>query len=92
MFRRFDVIVPFDKPTREQLADLLNLRLGNVGLAKAQTNELATLAEGWSFADVARACDDAVRTMALADRHEVVEGDVTDALRELRRRELPVKD
>jgi SpoVK/Ycf46/Vps4 family AAA+-type ATPase len=92
MFRRFDVIVPFDKPTREQLADLLNLRLGNVGLDKTQSNEIAALAEGWSFADVARACDDAVRTMALADRHEVIEGDITDALQELRRRELPVKD
>jgi SpoVK/Ycf46/Vps4 family AAA+-type ATPase len=92
MFRRFDVIVPFDKPTRDQLADLLNLRLGNVGLDKTQSNEIAALAEGWSFADVARACDDAVRTMALADRHEVIEGDITDALQELRRRELPVKD
>jgi SpoVK/Ycf46/Vps4 family AAA+-type ATPase len=92
MFRRFDVIVPFDKPTREQLADLLNLRLGNVGLDKTQSNEIAALAEGWSFADVARACDDAVRTMALADRHELIEGDITDALQELRRRELPVKD
>lgn len=92
MFRRFDVIVPFDKPTREQLADLLNLRLGNVGLTKSQSSELAALAEGWSFADVARACDDAVRTMALADRHAIIEGDVTDALQELQRRELPVKD
>jgi len=38
---------------------------------------------------VARACDDAVRTMALDDRQEVSERDVAHALDELKRRELP---
>lgn len=89
MFRRFDVIVPFEKPTREQLVDLLELRLGTLGLTKRQAGKLAASAEGWSFADVARACDDAVRTMALNDRHEISEQDVAQALDELKRRELP---
>src|SRR6185436_12063445 len=64
VFRRFDVIVPFEKPTREQLA---------------------VRAEGWSFADVARACDDAVRTMALEEREAIAEHDVVHALIELKR-------
>jgi SpoVK/Ycf46/Vps4 family AAA+-type ATPase len=92
VFRRFDVIVPFEKPTREQLTDLLKLRLGNVGITEGQASEFATRAEGWSFADVARACDDAVRTMALEDREEIIEGDIEHALQELKRRELPVKE
>lgn len=91
VFRRFDVIVPFDKPTREQLVDLLQLRLAAVGLNGGVAERLATSAEGWSFADVVRACDDAVRTMALDDRDEVVEHDVVAALEELKRRELPVR-
>ncbi len=89
VFRRFDVIVPFEKPTRDQLVDLLKLRLGTIGLTEAQAAQLASRAEGWSFADVARACDDAVRTMALDDREEVTERDVVHALEELKRRELP---
>lgn len=91
VFRRFDVIVPFDKPTREQLADLLKLRLSTVGLSSEAAERLAGNAEGWSFADVARACDDAVRTMALDDREEISERDVVLALEELKRRNVPVR-
>jgi SpoVK/Ycf46/Vps4 family AAA+-type ATPase len=91
VFRRFDVIAPFDKPTREQLVDLMKLRLSAVGLDEESAERLAHVAEGWSFADVARACDDAVRTMALDDRDRVSEHDVVSALEELKRRELPAR-
>lgn len=91
VFRRFDVIVPFDQPTCEQIAALLKLRLSAVGLNKEAAESLAEGAEGWSFADVARACDDAVRTMALADREEITEGDVVSALEELKRRKVPAR-
>ena len=91
VFRRFDTIVPFDKPSREQLVALLRLRLGAVGLSDEQSECFAGSAEGWSFADVARACDDAVRTMALDDRDEISEGDVAAALEDLKRRELPAR-
>jgi len=91
VFRRFDVIVPFDKPTRGQLADLLKLRLSTVGLSMEAAERLAGNAEGWSFADVVRACDDAVRTMALDDREEISERDVVLALEELKRRNVPAR-
>ena len=55
VFRRFDVIVPFDKPTHDQIVDLLKLRLSTVGLSDETAERLAGHAEGWSFADVARA-------------------------------------
>lgn len=91
VFRRFDVIVPFDKPTREQLAELMKLRLSTVGLTEESAKRLATHAEGWSFADVARACDDAIRTMALDDRDRVFESDVSHAIDELKRRRVPAR-
>lgn len=91
VFRRFDVIVLFDKPSREQLVDLLQLRLSTVGLSNEAAERLAGNAEGWSFADVARACDDAVRTMALDDRDEISECDVVTSLEDLRRRNVPAR-
>ncbi len=91
VFRRFDVIVPFDTPTREQLVDLLKLRLGTIGLGERDAERLAGNAEGWSFADVVRACDDAVRSMALDDREEISDRDVVAALEELKRRKLPAR-
>jgi SpoVK/Ycf46/Vps4 family AAA+-type ATPase len=89
VFRRFDVIVPFEKPSTAQIAAMLALRLSAVGLTAKQAQNLARLAEGASFADVARACDDAVRTMALDDRDTVAERDVVQALDELKRRDFP---
>lgn len=89
VFRRFDVIVPFEKPTGNQLAELFKLRLGHVGLHDTEAGDLAARADGWSFADAARACDDALRTMALGDRADVTESDVLQALEELSRRRLP---
>jgi SpoVK/Ycf46/Vps4 family AAA+-type ATPase len=91
VFRRFDVIVPFDKPTRQQLIDLLKLRLAPIGLCAEAAEHLAEGAEGWSFADVARACDDAIRSMALDDRETVAERDVVTALQEMKSRELSVR-
>jgi SpoVK/Ycf46/Vps4 family AAA+-type ATPase len=89
VFRRFDLIVPFDRPTLEQIAALLYLRLGTLGLDASRADELAALAHGWSFADVARACDDAVRSMALDGREVVASLDVELALAELARRAMP---
>jgi SpoVK/Ycf46/Vps4 family AAA+-type ATPase len=91
VFRRFDVIVPFDKPSREQIVELLDLRLSAVGLTDDGAARLAAHAEGWSFADVARACDDAIRTMALNDRKEISERDVVLALEELKLRNVTAK-
>jgi SpoVK/Ycf46/Vps4 family AAA+-type ATPase len=91
VFRRFDVILPFDKPTREQIVDLLQLRLSTVGFSADVASGLAADVEGWSFADVARACDDAVRTMALDDRKEISERDVVLALEELKLRNIPAR-
>jgi SpoVK/Ycf46/Vps4 family AAA+-type ATPase len=88
VFRRFDVIVPFEPPTRGEIASLLLLRLGTLGLAPAEAERLASSAEGWSFADVARACDDALRTMALDHRETVAEADLVAALDELQRRDI----
>jgi SpoVK/Ycf46/Vps4 family AAA+-type ATPase len=89
VFRRFDVIVPFDKPNSDQLGDLLRLRLAPRGLRTDQVQGLAARAAGWSFADVARACDDAVRTMVLDGRRQITEADLASAIDDLKRRTLP---
>lgn len=91
VFRRFDIILPFDKPTERQVADLLCLRLGAVDLPETLAQQVAAQAQGWSYADVARACDVAIRNMALDDRESVTESDLLKAVDELKRRELPAR-
>lgn len=65
IFRRFDVVLAFEPPSEDALAQLIQLRLPKQRLPKQFVRALATRASGLSFADAARACDDAVRTMVL---------------------------
>jgi SpoVK/Ycf46/Vps4 family AAA+-type ATPase len=91
VFRRFDVIVPFDPPDRSQLVSLLCLRLSAIGLQPEEAEHLASRLRGLSFADVARVCDDAVRTMALHDRERIGERDIIEALESLKQRDLTLQ-
>lgn len=79
VFRRFDVILPFALPTAEQLTKLIHVRLRAFDLPKGVAADAAGLGVGLSFADAARACDDAVRTMALARRRELLPADLRNA-------------
>lgn len=86
IYRRFDVIIPFEKPVPEEIAALLMLRLAAVGLSDDRARQLSVRLAECSFADVARVCDDAIRTMALDDREIVRDDDALAALAQLARR------
>lgn len=86
VFRRFDMIIPFTPPTRPERVELLKLRIGTFELDEAKLRVFAESAEGLSYADVARACDDAVRTMAIDGRERLLEADVAGAIAEARKR------
>lgn len=86
VFRRFDTIVEFTSPTPPELVSLVSLRLGGFQVEKSFVEALAASATGLSYADVARACDDAIRTMALDGRERLGEADLKDAIDEAVRR------
>ncbi len=71
VFRRFDVSVHFDKPTKKQLVELIGLRLTALDQHNIACDNLVPKVEGWSFADMAKVCDDATRTMILNDGERV---------------------
>jgi SpoVK/Ycf46/Vps4 family AAA+-type ATPase len=66
IFRRFDVVLSFELPSENALAQLLDLRLPKRQLSEHFLGSLAARAAGLSFADASRACDDAIRTMVLS--------------------------
>jgi len=80
VFRRFDVIVPFKLPALAGLESLIRLKLKAFPLKPSVVRESARRAEGLSFADVARACDDAVRTMILGKRSGIERADLVEAI------------
>jgi SpoVK/Ycf46/Vps4 family AAA+-type ATPase len=81
VFRRFDLLLHFDKPTAAQIAALLQLRLAAFSIPPRVMSSLSRTARGLSYAQVAAACDDAIRTMALAGRDQLGESDLRAAFR-----------
>lgn len=86
VFRRFDVLLRFELPNKEQIIELLQLRLRAFEVTARQVASLAELALGLNFADVSRACDDAIRSMILAGRTDVTLNDLRDAFVDARER------
>lgn len=74
IFRRFDLVLPFGSPCDGQLRQLIMLCLGHYKIEPKIVEGLAQIASGLSFADTTRACEDAVRSMALAG-HDRPSGD-----------------
>lgn len=81
LFRRFDEVLRFHLPRPIDVVELIGARLRN----RARDLPLARLAEfaqGLSFADVQRACEDALKWALLSGRDEVQEADIRQALQE----------
>jgi SpoVK/Ycf46/Vps4 family AAA+-type ATPase len=79
VFRRFDIRLDFEMPTSRQVGELIRLRLAAMELDDATIERVADSAGGLSFADVARACDEAIRNMVLDDRGSLIERDLIQA-------------
>ena len=79
VFRRFDATVAFKQPDRAQLVVLLKLKLARFRVSPRLLNRIAERHEGISYADATRACEDAIRSMALAGRTQIGESDLIDS-------------
>jgi SpoVK/Ycf46/Vps4 family AAA+-type ATPase len=86
LWRRFDEILFFGKPTSEQLTRLMELRLR--GVRKRDVDLAAVVAEmkEFTFADAERVCFEASKAMVLAKRNELSQDLLLDELREQKAR------
>lgn len=65
LWRRFDEILRFDKPTPEQLAYFLERRLFHLSLPHEVLQAATVSLQGMSFADAERVCLDVLKRLAL---------------------------
>ena len=83
VFRRFHLSVEFTTPDLPQAEALIRLRLARFALDDATVASFAKRADGLSFAEVAGACDDAVRNMVLEERTKLLSDDIDAAVHRL---------
>ncbi len=86
LWRRFDEVLSFEKPTPEQLAQLIELKLRSVRTSGVDGARLASEMSGLTFADAEKVCFEATKAMILAGRKELTEAILQTELVEQRAR------
>ena len=74
LFRRFDDVLEYEAPTVDLVARAIESQLGGLVPKEIALGDLAEDARGLSFAEIARACDDA-RKQAVLTGQRTVDGD-----------------
>jgi SpoVK/Ycf46/Vps4 family AAA+-type ATPase len=77
LFRRFDDVIEYTLPTKTQIQKLIQNKLAGLVGPDFDNKESATSADGLSFAEIARACEDAIKEMIISDKQEITETTLT---------------
>jgi SpoVK/Ycf46/Vps4 family AAA+-type ATPase len=80
LFRRFDEVISYDRPTSTETHELILNRLARFGLDETSLKTAANLAVGLSHADICQACGDAAKDAVLKERKSIDVEALSDAL------------
>lgn len=86
LFRRFDEVIRYDKPSDQEIRELILNRLARFGFDDGKLNTAAALAAGLSHADICQSCDDAAKHAVLGDSKVVDPDRLVDALAQRKKR------
>jgi SpoVK/Ycf46/Vps4 family AAA+-type ATPase len=82
LFRRFDDVVQYMPPNPALVRELIENRLAMFGVQRLEWGQIVGSAEGLSYAEIARACEDAARRTVLEDDELVSTESLLAAVRE----------
>jgi SpoVK/Ycf46/Vps4 family AAA+-type ATPase len=89
LWRRFDEVVRFQKPNREQAERLLRMKLCPLRATDSALRSAAGKVAGMTHADIERICLEALKKAALAGRQTLATDELSDAIeRQQVRRQL----
>ncbi|WP_422929736.1 AAA family ATPase [Singulisphaera sp. PoT] len=77
LFRRFDEVIRYEKPTDDEARDLIRNRLSRFGLDARDLQRASEAAAGLSYADICQSCDDAAKG-AILDEIQTIEFDALE--------------
>lgn len=82
LFRRFDDVIEYELPTKDLTIEILRNKLASIKTTRIDWKHLAVQATGMSYAEIARACEDAIKHVLIVDKDTLTEKDVIDSLHE----------
>ena len=80
LWRRFDEVARFERPTLGQIEDLMKRRLRPVNNSKVSTKQYVAQLEGSTFGDIERITTDVLKSCALDGRTKLQTEDIKEAL------------
>ncbi len=80
LFRRFDDVLHYDLPAEPQIVQLLKKRLSGAAVEGVCWQTLAGLALGLSYAEIARAANEVLKSALVHRRAQVHEADIREML------------
>lgn len=82
LFRRFDDVIEYDLPDKTRIVEALRAKLSGFKTESIQWAKAAAAAQGLSFADITRACEDAIKDAIVHDRPKVTHAEIMSAIRD----------
>ena len=82
LFRRFDDVIEYSLPDREQIDKIIQNKLHNFALGKINWQKIEAASEGLSHAEITRACIEAATQSILTDKQSISEELLLDAISE----------
>ena len=82
LYRRFDDVIQYPLPEKEQMVKALKAKLAGFKKLSIDWDALADSAMGLNYADITRACEEAVKDAIIHDRKKVGTPDVLKTLSE----------
>ena len=84
LYRRFDDLVEFKLPDEEQIQKIIEIRLASVKTSRLSWVRILKAAHSLSYAEIIRACDEAMKEKIIFRKKLVTTPMITDALKERR--------
>ncbi len=84
LYRRFDDLIEFGLPSGDQIWKTIDARLAGVRLTKLDKAKVLPAANGLSYADITRACEEAIKEMLLVGRETLTTQMILKSLTERR--------
>lgn len=82
LFRRFDDVIEFELPPKDLIEQTITNKLLRFKKKDLDWKRLAEKAEGLSYADITKACEDAIKDAIIHDREDVSTEDLLTPLQE----------
>jgi SpoVK/Ycf46/Vps4 family AAA+-type ATPase len=82
LYRRFDDVIRYELPDAAEITQTLQAKLASVHKSWKSWKQLTEQAKSMSYAEIVRACEDAIKHMVISNQEMLPEGYVAEALRE----------